>query len=246
MNRRLVAAVVAVLVAAGGVWVVLGYARGADARAQAAETLTPVLVVTAQVPAGTPAEDLSASVTTAQVPARLVADGAVTDLSAVSGLSTTAELLPGELLQTGRFGDPDATRADGSRPAPEGTEEISLTLERQRAAGGTLVPGDLAGVFGTASTINDGPDVAVELDGVLVTRVFAPADPDGVWTVTLALSPTAAAAVSAAQADGTVYLSLQAPGTATAERFSGDGTALSGGSSAPSPSDTSATSGATS
>ena len=230
MNRRLVAAVVAVLVAAAGAWVILGYVRGADARAQSAEEQVPVLVVAAEVPAGTPVADLGTAVSVQQVPARLVAPGALRDLSGVTGLVTTTELLPGDLVHGGRFGDPAAARADGSLPAPGGTEEVSVTLDRQRAVGGVLVPGDLVGVLGTAGTINDGPDVAFELDGVLVTRVAAPADPDGVYTVTLALGPAAAVAVSAGQTTGTTYLTLQAAGTPAAELYSGPVSGLSGGS----------------
>jgi pilus assembly protein CpaB len=231
MNRRLVAAVVAVLVAAAGAWVVLGYVRTADARAQAAEELVPVLVVGSEVPAGTPVADLGTAVSLEQVPSRLVTPGTLSDLSGVGGLVTTTTLLPGDMVQGGRFGDPTAARADGSLPAPDGTEEVSVTLERQRAVGGVLVPGDLVGVFGTASTINDGPDVAFQLDGVLVTRVANPSDPDGVYTVTLALSPDAAVAVSSAQTKGTTYLTLQAPGTSAGELYSGSVSGLAGAGS---------------
>ena len=230
MNRRLVAAVVAVLVAAAGAWVILGYVRGADARAQSAERMVPVLVVASEVPAGTPVTDLGTAVSVQPVPSRLVTPGALRDLSTVAGLVTTAELMPGDMVYGGRFGDPTAARADGSIPAPEGTEEVSVTLDRQRAVGGALVPGDLVGVLGVASTINDGPDVAFQLDGILVTRVAAPADPDGIYTVTLALSPDAAMAVSSAQSEGTTYLTLQAAGTAAAELYSGPVTGLAGGS----------------
>lgn len=213
MNRRLLAAVVAVLIAAAGAWVILGYVRGADARAQAAESLTSVLVVTTEVPSGTAVTDLGPAVATQQVPTRLVDGGMLTDLTSVSGLVTTSTLLPGDLLQSARFGNPDAVRADGSLPAPDGTEEVSVTLERQRAAGGTLAAGDLVGVFGTYATLNDGPDESFRLGGVVVTRVAAPADPDGVYTVTLALDDTSAGYVTAAQSAGTVWLTLQAAGT---------------------------------
>lgn len=232
MNRRVLAAVAAVLLAAAGAWVILGYVRGADARAQASEALTDVLVVTAEVPSGTPVSDVAGSVTTEQVPSRLVDSSVLTDLSSVSGLVTTAELLPGELLQSGRFGDADARRADGSMPAPTGTEEVSVTLERQRAAGGTVAVGDLVGVLGTYESINGGGEVAFRLDGVTVTRIAAPADPDGVYTITLALPQEGAAAVVSAQSSATLWLSLQAAGTAYTTTF-GDGAALvSTGSSA--------------
>ena len=240
MNRRLLAAVAAVLLAVAGGWVILGYVGGAESRAQAAEELTPVLVVDSDVPAGTPVADLGSAVSTQQVPARLVGSGTLSDLSSVQGMVTTVELLPGEMVQSGRFGAPDAARADGSLPAPDGTEEVSLSLERQRAVGGALVPGDVVGVFGTASGLNDGPDISLQLDGVVVTRVSAPADAEGVWTITLALGPDAASAVSAAQSKGTVYLSLQAAGTPSAEHYSGSTADLTGGGATGTPSGSSA------
>ncbi|SDG53010.1 Flp pilus assembly protein CpaB [Klenkia brasiliensis] len=216
MNRRTVAALAAVVLAAVGAWVILTYVKGADARAQAAESLTSVYVVGQDVPSGTPAADLAAAVGVAQVPTRLVAEGAVTDLATLDGLVTTTELLPGDQLQAARFATPDARRTDGSLPAPDGTEEVSLALEGQRAVGGVLTPGDLVAVFGSHSTINDGPDVSFELDGVLVTRVVAPTDASGVWVVTLAVDPAQAGNVAAAQSAGTTYLALQKPGTPAA------------------------------
>lgn len=220
MNRRIVAALAAVVLAAVGAWVILAYVKGADARAQAAESLTSVYVVGQDVPTGTSAADLAGAVTVQQVPTRLVAQGAVTDLSAISGQVTTTELLPGDQLLAARFAAPDARRTDGSLPAPDGTEEISLALEGQRAVGGVLTPGDLVGVFGSHPTINDGPDVSFELAGVLVTRVVAPSDGSGVWVVTLAVDPAQAGSVAAAQAAGNTYLTLQEPGTAASSSTS--------------------------
>lgn len=220
MNRRIVAALAAVVLAAVGAWVILAYVKGADARAQAAEALTPVYVVGQDVPTGTPAAELAGAVSMQQVPTRLLAQGAVTDLSSLDGLVTTTELMPGDQLLAARFAAPDARRSDGSVPAPAGTEEVSLALEGQRAVGGVLTPGDLVGVFGTHPTVNDGPDVSFALDGVLVSRVVAPTDASGVWVVTLAVDPAQAADVAAAQAAGNTYLTLQQPGTAASSATS--------------------------
>lgn len=216
MSRRILAAVAAILLAAAGAWVVITYVGSADARAQAGEELAPVLVVTAEVPTGTPAADLGGSVELQQVPARLVADGALADLSAVSGLSTTAELLPGELLQFARFGDPSALRADGSMPAPDGLVEVSATLETQRAAGGSLTPGDRVGVT-LSSQQTGGTELSswstfAVLHDVLVTRVTAPADiATGTWVVTLAVSQEDASTVVIGLSASSVWLSLESP-----------------------------------
>lgn len=214
MSRRIVAAVAAVLLAAAGAWVVLTYVGSAESRAQAGEELAPVLVVTAQVPTGTPVEDMTGSVRVEQVPQRLVAPDAVSDLSALDGLATTAALLPGEMLQTGRFADPSAVRADGSLPTPDGLVEVSGSFDTQRAGGGTLVPGDKVGVTLTsqdagATGLTSYSTFRV-LHDVLVTRVTAPADPaTGTWTVTVAVSQEDASVVVLGLSAQAVWLSLE-------------------------------------
>ncbi|MCO7219868.1 Flp pilus assembly protein CpaB [Klenkia sp. PcliD-1-E] len=214
MSRRIVAAVAAVLLAAAGAWVVLTYVGSADSRARAGEELAVVLVVTREVPSGTPADDLGDAVRAEQVPQRLVAPGSLADLTAVEGLSTTADLLPGEMLQSGRFGDPAAVRADGSLPAPDGLVEVSASLDTQRAAGGTLVPGDKVGITLTsqdagASGLTSYSTFAV-LHDVLVTRVSAPSDPaTGTWTVTVAVSQQDASTVVVGLSAQAVWLSLE-------------------------------------
>lgn len=214
MSRRIVAALAAVLLAAAGAWVVLTYVGSAESRAQAGEELAPVLVVTTAVPSGTPAADLGDSVQLEQVPQRLVAAGSVSDLSALQGLATTSDLLPGEVLQTGRFGDPTALRADGSLPAPDGLVEVSGTFDTQRAGGGTLVPGDKVGLTLTSEdpAVNGLPSYSTftVLHDVLVTRVTAPSDPiTGTWTVTVAVTPQDASTVVIGLTAQAVWLSLE-------------------------------------
>ena len=219
MPRRLLAAVAAVLLAAAGAWVLLSYVRGADARAQADEQLVPVLVVDEPVVGGTPADQLGDAVSVVQAPARLVGADALTDLDQVSGLSTTAELLPGEMLYSGRFADPSAARADGSLPTPVGLVEVSATLEPQRAAGGTLRPGNRVGVTLTSTDTSSSGLAALStyrvLHDVLVTRVLGPVEGDltGAWTVTLALSRDDAETVVLGLEGHAVWLSLESDGT---------------------------------
>lgn len=214
--RRVLAALAALALAAFGAVVLVGYVRGADARAEAGAALVPVLVVEEEVAAGTPAADLADLVRTAQVPSRLLVPGSVDDLAAVAGLSTTTSLVPGEQLLFARFEDPalQAAAAGAVERAP-GTEEVSLTLEPQRAVGAVLVAGDRIGVF-----ISQGDPTTTDLavGDALVTRVGGSdgetAALTGVAqtvTVTLALTPEQAAVVIAGMERGAVWLSLQDP-----------------------------------
>ena len=214
--RRALPVLAALLLAAFGAFVLVSYVRGADARAQAGAVLVPVLVVEEEVPAGTPADDLGDSVSTEQVPQRLVGTGALADLTDVAGLSTTVALLPGDQVLAGRFADPTVAVA-GEVVVPAGTEEVSLTLEPQRAVGGELGAGDRVGVYvsvgGLDVTTASTTDLAV--DRALVTRVTSSgaelAGAGSTVTVTLALSRADAATVIAGMAQNTVWLSLQSP-----------------------------------
>ena len=214
--RRVLAVLTALVLAAFGAVVLVSYVRGADARAEAGAVLVPVLVVDEQVPAGTSVDDLAGSVSTAQVPERLVAPGAVADLGAVAGLSTTVALLPGDQVVAARFADP-TVQAAGGVGVPAGMQEVSLSLEPQRAVGGALAAGDQVAVYVTSGGADGGaaPVTGLAVERVLVTRISGGAGgtdlataPSTV-TVTLALRPEDAARVIAGMAENGVWLSLQ-------------------------------------
>jgi pilus assembly protein CpaB len=218
IQRRLLAAVAAFLIAVVGAVVLVTYAQSADARAQAGERLVPVLVVGSTVPAGTDASDVAGSVSTEEVPARLAAPGSLSDLSDVAGFVTTADLLPGEQLLADRFADPASLLAAGTVAAPAGTQEVSLTLQPQQAVDGALKAGDRVGVLVLGKDAA-GNAASQSIDGVLVTRSSGSAgsaDPSAQVTVTLALDGPQSAAVIAGMQQGTIWLSLQEmarPGT---------------------------------
>lgn len=201
MPRRLLAATAAVLLALTGAFVLISYANGADDRARAGEDLVSVLVVDSSVPAGTPAGALSTS--SVEVPSRLVAEDAVTDLAALGEQVSATVLLPGEQLRTARFTDAYRVADPGTVPAPWGTVEVSVTLDAQRAVAGALRPGDKVGVQLVGSDT---------LRGITVTRVMAPEnadDPAASYLITLALTAEQAAQVTNASGTEPVWLSLE-------------------------------------
>jgi pilus assembly protein CpaB len=218
MPRRLLAAAAAVLLAIVGAMVLIGYVRGADARAQADEDLVPVLVVDSEVAAGTAGETVAGQVTLVEVPRRLAAEDALSDVAALAGQVTTAVLLPGEQVRSARFTDPATLAAPGTVAAPDGLVEVSVTLDAQRAVGGALRPGDRVGVQLTNQESGDSGLTAYSvfrvLHGVLVTRATAPgdgADPSAPYVITLALSPGDAADFVLGTTAQSVWLSLEEP-----------------------------------
>jgi pilus assembly protein CpaB len=230
--RRVLAVLTALALAVFGTVVLVAYVHGADARAAAGAALVPVLVVDTAVPAGTAAEALTDSVSIAQVPRRLVATGSITDLDQVAGLTTTADLLVGEQVMAARFADPGVQAADGTVVVPAGLQEVSLSLDPQRAVGGALAAGDRVGVFISATGIDPttpGAATGLAVAQVLVTRVGNGVDTTGAGavTVTLALGETDAATVISGMEAGTVWLSLQS--AAVSADTSGDSNATTTG-----------------
>ncbi len=231
MNRRIVAAVLALGLALVGTVVLVSYVRGADARALAGVETVNVLVVTQPVPEGTPAGELADSVRLEQVPVKVAATGSVSDLADLGDQVTTVELQPGEQLLVGRFADPSSLLPSGTVPVPPGDQEISILLEPQRAVGGRLAAGDEIGVYISMKLENDagktiGTTHAV-LHGVLVTQVQgapAPAEgetetassggaaPSNSLLITMALPARQAEVVIFGMEHGTVWLSLEPEG----------------------------------
>jgi pilus assembly protein CpaB len=231
MRRRLLAGFTALAIALFGVIVLTRWVKAADERARADEELVSVLVVDERVPAGSDAITVDSAVRTEEVPARLVAEGAMSDLGAASGKVTTADLLPGEQLLTRRFVDPATLVPEGTVVAPPGTVEVTVALDAQRAAGGTVQAGDEVGVQLT-SQIPDVDGLAAYsvfrvFHGVLVTRVGTPSDAAAGYLVTLAVSPAEAELIVIGSTAQSLYLSLETPapsGTTTST-----GTTPSGG-----------------
>lgn len=221
MKRRLVAALAAVLSAALGGALLLGYVAGADRRAMAGMEPVQVLVAKADVPEGTSGSAMTELVAVRTLPSTALAPGAVQDVSTLAGLVSTAELKSGEQVLASRFAEP-ATLADAGRPeVPRGTQQIAIDLEPQRVLGGDLEPGARVAVF---TTIKDSTSLAVR--SALVVRVDAPAadsgdakgdgsdatspvaPADGRVRVTLAMTAGEATRLVAGANSGAVWFSL--------------------------------------
>lgn len=227
MIRRLIVALLALVIAAVGGVLTFVYASGADARAMADMAPTRVLVVAEPISAGTPAEELAEAVAVRQIPAAAVVPGGVADLADVAGLLTTADLQPGEQLLASRFEGPEAVPE--AIEVPPNMHQLSLQLESRRVIGGELSPGDTVGVFlsgtvvtGTSTESTESDQTHLILHKVLVTAVTGAAgvivDEDGAEVqqeasdtlmVTFALSAADAEQLVFGAEFGQIWLSLE-------------------------------------
>lgn len=218
MTTRIIAVILAAVLAVVGAVLLISYVRGADDRAFEGAKLTEVLIVQDGIPAGTSGADLGTSVDLESVPIAYVADGAITDVADLDGLVAAVALQPGEQVLATRFVEPDQFGADGGSVAvPKGLQELTISLEVQRAVGGSLVSGDLVGVYGSLQSDNVDPARTQLVEsGVLVTSVVrdsavdpATAQTTGTILVSMAVNADQAQRIVYQLEFGQVYLTLQ-------------------------------------
>lgn len=216
MNRRrkLMGIIASVVMAAVGTGLLVAYVRGAEDRALDGEEAVGVLVVTETIAKGTKAEDVTANVKLEQVPSKVVAQGAVADLRALSGLVAGGEMLPGEQLVQSRFAAAAVTGI--ATPAP-GSLMVTVAMDALRAIGGQVRAGDSVGVVASFAE----PETSrLVLHKVPVTDVRTEAGvgvtgkPDGtavsgrLW-VTLAVDAPSVERVVFAAEHGTLWLAWE-------------------------------------
>ena len=165
MNRKLVGIVAAVVLALAGTTALVAYVSSAEERALAGEELVEVYVVTTQIPAGTPADELEQHLVVEEVPVKVQASGAVEDLPSLSGLVAAVDLVPGEQLVNARFVDrSEFTDRVAGVTVRDDLVEVTIELDAQRAVGGLLEPGQTVSVFASFEPFDLNATV-VEVDG---------------------------------------------------------------------------------
>lgn len=239
MQRRVIIGVLAAILAVVGAVLLIQYVRGADERALAGQQTTTVLVVSKDIPLGTPASDIAGSVQAKEVPRAVVVPGAVTDLGQVpAGNVTNTGLKVGEQLLATRFVAPGSDEITAQVPVPEGMQALSIQLAPERVLGSKLKAGDRVGVIVSmkvkpvgAGTTADTPEIettTVVTNAVLVVGAqgaLAPTVPDastaaekapsGEVVITVAVDPLTAEKIIFGQEFGKVWLTKQNDQTKT-------------------------------
>jgi Flp pilus assembly protein CpaB len=165
MKTRIIGAILALVLAVVGAFVLVTYVRGADARAAEGAELTDVYIVDAEVPQGTAGDGIQEFVRLDQVPERNVNEDRVTDLADLDGLVALADILPGEQLLTSRFAEPAVLAAQGEVPVPAGMQEVTIPLAVHRVVGGEVTAGSTVGVLYSSNT-----DARTRETGIAVTQ----------------------------------------------------------------------------
>ena len=202
MKSRLLAGAAAAVLAIVGAMLVISYAQGADQRAVKDLEPVAVLVVKTAIPAGTPVESMTASVTIEQLPGAAVTGSSLKSLDGSKGKVAAVDLVPGEQLVAERLVAPEELKTQGSVKVPAGLQEVSFQLEPDRVVGGRLAPGDHVGVFvsmdeGGLEDRADKETTKLTVRKALVTAVQRAPQP----APKTAPAPTASASAPASNAD---------------------------------------------
>ena len=172
MKARLLGGIAALVVAIIGTVLLFNYVQGADRRALANTETQDVLLIKQEVPAGTPASQLSQYVTSKPVPKTAVAADGVQDLSALGSMVTSVALVPGEQLLSSRLVDANAYLGPARVAVPAGLQEVTLRLGIERVVGGKIQAGDTVGIFiSMADSAGGGNGTQLTFHKVLVTAV---------------------------------------------------------------------------
>jgi pilus assembly protein CpaB len=199
MNRRILAVIVAVLLAVGGAALVINYVRNADARAIAENQPTKVYVAEKLIPAGTTLKDAQRTelVVETRVAASALPKGALQEIGPDNNaLLALSDVQPGEYLLSARFGSTPV--GEKAIEVPAGMLAMSVELSDPARVGKFVTPGSHIAVYAThgikAMTGDDKAKAFNELD-VKGTTVLLPD------VQVIAMGNTALAAPKKADAD---------------------------------------------
>lgn len=227
MKVRVIAAVLAALLAVVGAVLVSGYVQAADARALEGTETQEVLVVEAAVAAETPVEELSAHLRKQALPASAVVDDAVVDLKEYEGRVTSVALQPGEQVLGSRLVTLNSLQEPGRVAVPKELQEVTIQVSADRVVGGQVKAGDFVGVFASFDqgpgdkpatelvfhrvlvTSIQGAPIATEATGEEEAAPGAPPVPEGAMLVTLAQDAADAEKTVFAAEFGRIWLSKQ-------------------------------------
>jgi pilus assembly protein CpaB len=232
VKSRLLAGTAAVALAIVGALLIVFYAQGADQRALASTQPKDVLVVKAAIPAGTPVNDMAASLVVEKMPAVGVSETALSTLDSKAGTVTAVDLVPGEQLLAERLIAPEDVKAHGAVEVPAGLQEVSFEVEPKRVVGGRINVGDHVGISlnfeaGAYKAAAGDATTQLTLRKVLVTAVQRapqvasaekpadgtdPADttlPEGSLTLTVAVSDVDASKIIFTSINGSLWLTKE-------------------------------------
>ena len=182
MKRRIVAIVIALVVAVVGAGAVVAYAQAADKRAVAGQQVVTVYIAKTAVPRGTTLAKAvdGGLVVPEQVVAKGAPDGAMTSVEpSTRALVAQSDITVGEVVLTSRFGTLKPAKV-AAPVVPKGKVAISVNLADPQRIAPLLEPGAKIVIYDTFNArdpkadtlLPDGAHLTDDKEGVRATHVL--------------------------------------------------------------------------
>ncbi len=167
MSRRILAVMIAIVLATVGTGAVYLYVHNADQRAIAGQKARTVLVADKRIPAGTTGKLIRTGgyLRTVSMPAATVPDDALDQVNAdLDNLVVTADVQKGQLLLRAMFGS--QTAGTGGLRIPEGMVAIAARVKNDAFGPGQIRAGSRVAVFLTYTPLDDAHRTVIAAGGV--------------------------------------------------------------------------------
>jgi pilus assembly protein CpaB len=232
MQSRIVAILVAIVLAVMATMALVVYVHSADRRA--INDRQPVLVYVARqkIPQGTFGSRAynAGWIQQKALPAVAVASDAIRSVDQIAGRVAAVNIYPGEQLISVRWVSPDVAEGQHLLQIPPDMQAISIQVDATRQVSGFITPGDHVSILATVrkggGPNRDQPTTGYLLQDVTVLAVGGQAQVNpaaqgsarannraqGLTTITVALSPSQMPNLVAAIEGGSLYFTLLPPG----------------------------------
>ena len=149
MQSRVLAILIAVVLALVATAALVVYVNGADRRAIADQEPVVVLVAKETIKAGTSGEDAQnrqAGSTRRRCPSESAVSGAFRSVSQLEGKFAAVDIVKGEQLLPTRWVEAEEIEGRGLLPIPDDHQALSIGLDVTRQVAGFVTPGDNVGM----------------------------------------------------------------------------------------------------
>ena len=239
MQSRVLAILIAVVLALVATAAMVVYVNGADRRAIAEQRPVRILVAAANIPAGTSGEDAQTKhwIEWKEVSQKSAVSGGFRSVTQLEGKSAAVDIVKGEQLLPSRWVGAGEVEGRGLLPIPDDYQALSIGLDITRQVAGFVTPGDNVGIVLTLPTTNGGSKTRFLLQNVRVLAVGATAlssrtaqggggrvnqkGSQSVTAITLAIKKEYVENVVHAAVDGDIYLTLMPRNAEPAQRTEG-------------------------
>jgi pilus assembly protein CpaB len=177
MQSRVLAVLIAVVLALVATAALVIYVNGADRRAIADQTPIRVLVATKDIKQGTSGEDAQndEAIGWREVARGSVVENGFRSVGQLEGKFAAVDIVKGEQLLPSRWVGADELEGRGLLPIPDDHQALSIGLDLTRQVAGFVTPGDNVGIVITLPNANGTNTTRFLLQNVRVLAVGATA-----------------------------------------------------------------------